>query len=80
MTDKQKPYKTTNFRKPRISRIVSAIVILLIVAIGWQEYVGWQTKLRESEDLLQERTSQLDAAESRLASFGNTVAKRHEQV
>ena len=67
MDDKQKPFPTIYMRKPRNSRFVPVILILLIVAIawgiGWHEHEGWQTKLLETEQHLQESTSKLIEAE-----------------
>ncbi|MCY4538222.1 MAG: hypothetical protein OXE52_08325 [Chloroflexi bacterium] len=70
MEEKSKPFMTIFIRKPRVSRLVSAVLILLLLAViglfGMQVVERWQAKMRETERQLQERSVSLQKAESRL--------------
>lgn len=70
MNEKQKPFAAIYIRKPQLSRLVSAILILLISAVafglGLREYQRWQSKMQETQALLRERTSKLDEANNQL--------------
>ncbi|MCY4072610.1 MAG: hypothetical protein OXG60_15050 [Chloroflexi bacterium] len=70
MEEKRKPFVTIFIRKPRVSRLVSAVLILLLIVamglFGMQEVERWQEKMRETERQLQERSVSLQEAESRL--------------
>ncbi len=70
MEEKRKPFVTIFIRKPRVSRLVSAVLILLLIVamglFGIQEVERWQAKMRETERQLQERSVSLQEAEARL--------------
>ena len=70
MEEKRKPFVTIFIRKPRVSRLVSAVLILFLIAaiglFGMQEVERWQAKMRETERQLQERSLSLQEAEARL--------------
>lgn len=70
MDEKQKPFATIYIRKPRRPLLVSTGFVLLVVVVagllGWRDYESLQAKLREANEVLQERTSQLHEVESRL--------------
>lgn len=73
MSEKRKPYVTISIKKPRISHLVSLMLILIIGAVagtfGIQEYGRWQetkAELRETEGLLTEQTTRLQETEANL--------------
>lgn len=60
MNDKRKPYASITFYKPRFSRFVATVILLVLLAgalggLALSEIDGWRTALQISEQQLQER-------------------------